>query len=218
LDVSLAVTVMVAVMISHHILCTAAIAVATYATAAEQQPAGSPSFAIPAQRVEISEPSFVIAPGTSVLDPKLGLPDPKLLTAIANWLSANFDLPPLREAPKIVLVPPSHMAALRQRDVPSDRWSTQLNSDVIAVYDDEMRTIFLPDTWSGKTPAELSVLVHETVHHMQNEAHIKFGCNEAREEAAFAAQEKWLALFGEDLPTAFGIDPLTRLVRTNCPP
>jgi hypothetical protein len=205
-------------MIQHYVLCTVAIAVATYATAAEQEPVGSPSFPIPAQRVEITGPSFVIVPGTSVLDPILGLPDPKLVTVIVNWLSLNFNLPPLRENPKIVLVPPSHMAALRHRDVPSDRWSTQLNSDVIAVYDDEMRTIFLPDKWSGKTPAELSVLVQEIVHHMQNETHIKFACNEAREEAAFAAQEKWLALFGEDLLTAFGIDPLTRMVRTNCPP
>jgi hypothetical protein len=54
------------------------------------------------------------------------------------------------------------------------------------------------------------------VHHLQNVAGLKFACHEAREKQAFAAQQQWLALFGKDLATEFGIDPFTLLVRTNC--
>src|SRR6185503_9446763 len=73
------------------------------------------------------------------------------------------------------------------------------------------RSIF-PTGWSGTTAAELSMLVHEMVHHMQNGAGLKYECPEAREELAFTAQERWLSLFGTDLDAEFGIDPFTLLV------
>jgi hypothetical protein len=71
--------------------------------------------------------------------------------------------------------------------------------------------------WSGKTPGELSVLVHEMVHHVQNVPGLKFACPEERENVAFEAQERWLDRFNGDLLTEFGLDPFfTLLVRTNC--
>jgi hypothetical protein len=83
-------------------------------------------------------------------------------------------------------------------------------------YDDELRTIYLPSDWRGHTAAELSIVVHEMVHHIQNTGHLKYECGEAREKLAFKAQEQWLGLFGQDLETQFGLDSLTLLVRTNC--
>ena len=111
--------------------------------------------------------------------------------------------------------------ALRLRGVASDRWNIS-NAElppiqVVAVYVDDDRMVYLPEDWTGSTPAELSVIVHEMVHHLQNEAGLKFACLEVREDVAFAAQARWLALFGTDLQTEFGIDPFTLLVRTNCP-
>ena len=35
---------------------------------------------------------------------------------------------------------------------------------VHAIYDDGSRTIYLPEDWTGATPAEVSLLVHEMVH------------------------------------------------------
>ena len=64
--------------------------------------------------------------------------------------------------------------------------------------------------------AELSVLVHETVHHLQHLAGTRFECAQASETLAYAAQEKWLALFGRSLESEFEIDPFTRLVSTRC--
>ena len=87
---------------------------------------------------------------------------------------------------------------------------------VEAFYDDKTRTIFLPQGWTGRSPAELSLLVHEMVHHVQNVAGLTYACPEEREKIAYAAQRQWLALFGRDLMRDFKIDPMTLLVRTNC--
>ncbi|HEV2898142.1 MAG TPA: DUF6647 family protein [Pseudaminobacter sp.] len=149
-----------------------------------------------------------------------------LLKAIAAWLSSEFDLPSVDEPPAIAFASARRMIGLRYRDVPGDRWRggsdyayldiTGERSDVVAVYDDEARTIYLPEGWSGRGPGELSVLVHEMVHHIQNVAGSRFACPEEREKTAFEAQERWLGRFGSDLLTEFGLDPFTLLVRTNC--
>ncbi|WP_331376020.1 DUF6647 family protein [Sinorhizobium chiapasense] len=143
---------------------------------------------------------------------------------IAAWLSSEFGLPLIDEPPAIEFASAKRMIRLRYRDVPLDRWREALpiwtrlanGADVMAVYDDEARTVYLPDGWTGKTPGEFSVLVHEMVHHIQNVAGLKFACAEEREKTAFEAQKRWLGLFGSDLEAEFGLDPFTVLVRTNC--
>ncbi|MBP1887187.1 DUF6647 family protein [Sinorhizobium mexicanum] len=146
------------------------------------------------------------------------------LKAIAAWLSSELGLPLIDEPPAIEFASAKRMIGLRYRDVPLDRWSggaAHLDAPgerpaVVAVYDDEARTVYLPDGWTGKTPGEVSVLVHEMVHHIQNVAGLKFACPEEREKTAFEAQKRWLGLFGSDLEAEFGLDPFTLLVRTNC--
>ena len=146
-----------------------------------------------------------------------------LLTAIATWLSLSTGLPAADEHPRIVLVPPAQMVAMRHRGhVPgsaarADRH--ELRSGAIgleALYDDTTRTIYLRDTWTGATPAEVSVLVHEMTHHLQNVAGLKYECPQAREELAYRAQERWLARSGRSLAKEFKLDPMTLLVRTKC--
>jgi hypothetical protein len=46
--------------------------------------------------------------------------------------------------------------------------------EAVAAYDDEMKTIYLPEGWTGATPAERSVLVHPMVHHLQNLGKLKY--------------------------------------------
>jgi hypothetical protein len=118
------------------------------------------------------------------------------------------------------------MMALRHRDVHADGWLTVQGaldrrptphaSTVVAIYDDQDRTVYLPEGWTGSTPAELSVLVHEMVHHLQNLAGLTFACHEEREQLAYKAQQDWLALFGRDLFAEFGTDAFTVLVLTHC--
>ena len=88
--------------------------------------------------------------------------------------------------------------------------------EVVAVYNDATRTIFLAQGWIGVTPAEVSILVHEMVHHLQNLGGLKYECPAARERLAYNAQNEWLQQFGLDLETAFDVDRLTVLVSSTC--
>ena len=134
-----------------------------------------------------------------------------LLNLIAMWLSENFDLPQKYDRPRVEFVPAGHITALRLGALQS---SSQ--REVVAVYLDERKTIYLAESWTGKTPAELSILVHEMVHHLQNLGERTFLCPEARERLAYDAQEKWLEMFGRNLLQDFEIDPVTRKLSTAC--
>jgi hypothetical protein len=142
-----------------------------------------------------------------------------LLTAIVLWLSANFDLPAIHQPPRVEFVPPARIVALRHNGLaggPSDMPTTSDQPTVVAVYHHATRTIYLPEGWTGNSPAELSVLVHEMVHHLQNVGQLKFECPQEREQVAYKAQERWLGLFGRDLLRDFELDAFTILVSTKC--
>lgn len=149
-----------------------------------------------------------------------------LLTAIVVWLSANYGLPAIFDQPRIARVPSIEMASLRNKGLPASRQrvstiqdqeaSVEKMRDVVAVYDDQTRTIYVSDKWTGHTPAELSVLVHEMVHHLQNQAGITYECPAEREKLAYEAQDKWLGLFGRSLESEFQINGLALLISTSC--
>jgi hypothetical protein len=150
-----------------------------------------------------------------------------LLTAIVVWLSANYPLPATFSPPRVELVPSSQMANLRYKGLSSSRVveissvetreaSVEQMRDTVTVYNDQTKIIYLSDKWIGRTPAELSVLVHEMVHHLQYEAGTKYECAAEREKLAYEAQEKWLNLFGRNLEGEFNINGLALLVSTSC--
>ncbi len=166
---------------------------------------------------------FVVEPGAPVVTGS-GHSPTALLQAIAAWLSSEFGLPPVEELPAVNLASRRHMRSLHHREVsPStgagytaSRLPIETGEDVLAIYDTVARTIYLPERWSGKTSADLSMLVHEMVHHLQHMGGLKFACPGEREKMAFEAQERWLQLFGRSLEADFELDPFTILARTNC--
>jgi len=149
-----------------------------------------------------------------------------LLTVLVAWLSVNTGLPSTDVHPRVKFASPTEMLELRvsvsRRDVATgdtvagDTALAESAYDLQALYDDRSRTIHLSEGWTGATPAESSVLVHELVHHLQNVAQLRYDCAEAREKLAYQAQEKWLELFRTSLAAEFEMDPMTILVRTNC--
>jgi hypothetical protein len=78
-------------------------------------------------------------------------------------ISANFELPPDYNHPSIKLVPAVQITSLRykaftpaQREILSVQAKTDQSSnsrEVVAIYDDLTKTIFLPDTWKAETAA-----------------------------------------------------------------
>ena len=146
------------------------------------------------------------------------------ITAMETWVSNQFDLPTMHEHPRIEFAPPAKIASLRFTDLLSDpgaqvepnNRAPSAQHDTIAIYDDATRTIYLLEGWSGSTPAELSVLVHEMVHHFQNLLGLKHECPQEREKLAYIAQDRWLGLFGHSLADDFALDPFSLFVKTTC--
>jgi len=144
-----------------------------------------------------------------------------LLDAISRWLATEFELPSTRSLPRIEIVPPARINDMRYGRLlpgagPTESMTSRAQGDVMAVYSDAAHTIYLPEGWTGSTAADLSVLVHEMVHHLQNAAALKYACPQEREALAYRAQERWLGLFGRSLAQDFQIDGFSLLAKTRC--
>jgi len=153
-----------------------------------------------------------------------------LLAAIANWLSKEFGLPVVDRFPEIKLISPGEIGALRYNspvppaphEVARDPGLARPQSsahlptnDTLAVYIDGAEIIYLIEGWTGRTPADLSVLVHEMVHHFQYKLGLKHECPQDREKLAYAAQDRWLHLFGHSLESDFELDGFSVIVKTH---
>jgi hypothetical protein len=145
-----------------------------------------------------------------------------LLISIENWLSSQFSLPTINRHPRIELVAPSTIASLGYKKLLSDpsvlagseTTASQLNT--VSLYDDVTQTIYLPKDWTRGADVEVSILVHEMVHHFQNLLGFKYACAQEREKLAYMAQDRWLGQSGRSLATEFDLDPFTLLVATTC--
>jgi hypothetical protein len=146
---------------------------------------------------------------------------PQLVDKLTTWLVDHYRLPRPAARPRIELVSPLKIAALRHLGVLSDRPEDVARipvgqREVLATYDPWTGTIYLRDDWSAASPRDLSILLHELVHHLQASSAQRFACPQESEALAYAAQERWLGQFGGSLEADFEIDPFTLLVTTRC--
>lgn len=146
----------------------------------------------------------------------------EILAEIVSWLAANFDLPAIYDHPRVEFASTARITNMRYGGfLPDGPRRILVNEsanqrETVAIYNNATMTIFLPDTWTGATPADLSVLVHEMVHHLQNLGKLKYDCPAAREKPAYLAQNRWLRQFGLDLEKEFEIDMFTVVVTSAC--
>jgi hypothetical protein len=148
-----------------------------------------------------------------------------LLAAIATWLSKEFGLPTIDRYPEVQLRSAGAITALRYkgqlphaphevvRDVAPP---TSQTNETIAIYVDHSHMIYLAEGWTGGTAADLSVLVHEMVHHFQNILGLKYECPQEREKLAYEAQDRWLRMFNHSLEENFELDGFSLLGKTRC--
>jgi hypothetical protein len=203
--------------------CLALLAIA-FGEPADAQPSANGTHSTDQHDVISGSAYEETAVGMAKLPKLTGSSGQALLTAMETWVSNQFDLPAMHEHPRIEFAPPAKIASLRFTDLLSDpgapvepnNRASSAQHDTIAIYDDATRTIYLPEGWTGKTAAELSVLVHELVHHFQNVLGLKHECPQEREKLAYLAQERWLGLFGHSLASDFDLDPFSLLVKTRC--
>lgn len=148
----------------------------------------------------------------------VGRPMSALLSEIVTWLSENFGLAAIYDHPAIEYVPQTELARLRFESLLREGSSSDgiVTRDVVALYHHDKKTIFLSDQWTGADAKELSVLVHEMVHHLQNVGNLKYECPAAREKLAYRAQDAWLKLYGRDLEHDFEVDLFTIMISSAC--
>jgi hypothetical protein len=170
--------------------------------------------------------ALVTASGSSVSASQAALPTPRQIGEIADWISANMDLPASVLQPRLELATGAKLMALRYPGLSKrhpgihakyhGKMLLEVESNLLAVYDRSSQTIYLSAGWTGSTPAEMSILVHEMVHHLQNVGNVHYECAAAQERPAYIAQDRWLKRFGQDLETTFEVDMFTIFVKSGC--
>ena len=190
--------------------------IAFIATAAAQ--AGT----APAPRqVILPETGYALAADDTSLASGEAAPADELLLALEAWISKRLHVPTVTDLPHVVFATPHQLVTMRYRAAPGDGASAAAlpaDGDIVALYDPSVATVYLLHGWTGRTPAELSILTHELVHHVQSRINARYSCPEEMEKEAFEVQGDLLALFGTDLQQALGIDPFTQKVLTVCLP
>jgi len=114
---------------------------------------------------------------------------PALVTYLEAWLDAHTDLPRRATAPQVRLTTAARVMRLAPVRAASDRSHTR------GLYDPESRTIWLIRPWDARNPYDVSVLLHELVHHRQAQ-HGHWYCPGAQELPAYRLQQAWLNALG----------------------
>jgi hypothetical protein len=135
----------------------------------------------------------------------VAVPLDALIAAVAAWAAERMGLPLPAALPLILLRTPEEMARLRVAGTPAFHGAA---GRPLAFYARDGAAILLPSGWTGRDAVEVSVLVHEIVHHLQATSGRPGACPAAAEAEAFAVQADWLRLFGGDLERDLGIDGL----------
>lgn len=105
---------------------------------------------------------------------------------LVRWISSKSNYPAkLRQMPEFVFLPPQ---TIRQAFSRSALGYSDQSSSIRAVQ--VKGTIYLPDTF--KLGTDDYMLMHELVHHIQDESGMKFGCLAEREREAYALQMQYV--------------------------
>ena len=177
-----------------------------------------PRFVAACALAVLSLPTSAAPPPASVT----GIPPPQaLVSAIIDWLAIELGLPGDLPPPSVRLAPARRIATFRYTGMLSDHPRDTADvprgqRETVAAYDSLTRTILLPEGWTPATAADVSILVHEMVHHLQHAGGLRYECAQASERPAYEAQQKWLRRYGRDLESDFELDGFTLLVATQC--
>lgn len=146
-------------------------------------------------------------------------PERRMIEAI-DWIAANSVLTMPDRLPGLRFVAPDRMAGLRV-DLAGPGHAVDAatgpgpgdgaGDDIVAFYVARSATIYLPAGWTGASAVEMSVLVHEMVHHMEA---VMTGGGAGDERLAYLLQDRWLQAHGSSLEQSFGIDPFSRAMLT----
>ena len=129
-----------------------------------------------------------------------------LMLSLEKWLD--------RESPYPRRTDPVTVRLIRTGEaMPWSALVNYSNSTRRGYYDPQSSTIYLVEPWSADNPHDVSVLLHELVHHRQQIAG-NWECPNAQELPAYRLQDKWLA----ELGLKARVNWLAVLIESSCSP
>ena len=109
---------------------------------------------------------------------------PTLIYRLNTWLDAETEYETRASQPQIKFIETEQAENLRGV-------AGHSGGRTHGLYDAEAQTIYLTKPWSSVNPRDISVLLHEMVHHRQAGQH--WYCVQAQEWRAYQIQAQWLA-------------------------
>lgn len=113
-----------------------------------------------------------------------------IVQGLEQWLDRTSPYPARMEIPAIVFIDAEDAHSMRER-------SGRLHGRLRGLYSQASATIYLVRPWDAHDPQDVSVLLHELVHHRQATARHWY-CDNAKEWDAYKLQDRWLAELGLD--------------------
>lgn len=162
--------------------------------------------------------AFLGIAGAALGEPREAVEDAQVplravVAVVAAWVADELGVPVPAVLPEVHLSSRQTLADLNRAGGGA---ASPGGARVAALYDPREGRIHLATGWTGRTAEEVSLLVHEMVHHFQTLGGAHFACPAEREREAYSVQDRWLGLFGRSLATSFGLEPLFLLVATTC--
>ena len=109
----------------------------------------------------------------------------EIITALLIWLGANSDFNVNMDIPVVLFLPQDQMEQRYFGD-------TENHGELHGFYDIEKNIIILPNTWDRRDPWDLSVLLHEMIHYVQDQNETEFNCTAEMEKDSWPLQQKYL--------------------------
>jgi hypothetical protein len=157
----------------------------------------------------------------------------ELIFALMLWIGGQTGFP-IPRPPIISVVTPIEIRYFmygceelkKQNDPMYDTWCIVDRDDfldpsaidVIAVYDHETGTIYLPTYFDKNNNAHKAILLHELVHHLQYKSGYdkKVSCMPMLEKQAYNLMDKWIKQNNITMPAELTVGALLRFTLTEC--
>lgn len=142
-------------------------------------------------------------------------PSGPLMRALMAWASVQTGLPVPERLPGVERRDRCAIQALANPES-----ECRSEGGAVAIYDHRSQTVTLPVSWSATRLYDVSVLLHELVHHMQAVAGVTVETAACRgrdvEQPAYEAQMAFIEAAGVDPFAMMRIDALTLMLITAC--
>ena len=110
----------------------------------------------------------------------------EIITALMIWIGANSSLDTLIDIPQVIFLPQKQMESLYYS-------AGNIKTGTLhGFYNTKQDVVILPDTWDRREGWDLSVLLHEIVHYVQDMNRVTFKCLQEMEKDTWPLQQKYL--------------------------